>query len=124
MARFILQPCKLRDEWLVPVKDEPPIVLSWKELCNKLAPSGDVKALSHLRLLQVNSFVGLTRTRNANGQLGNFILTNVDRSGHLKRVMDKDPTFSSRLVEVYRVEELSWDAKMVEFEGVAASAAR
>lgn len=124
MARFVLKPCKLREEWLVPVKDEQPLVLSWRELCKKLAPSGDVKALSALRLLQVNSYVGLTKTRGQGEQVGNFVLTNQDRSGHLKRVMDKDHSFASRLIEVYRVEEVAWDAKLVEFEGVAVGAAR
>lgn len=123
MARFVLQPCKLREEWLVPVKDVAPLVLSWRELCKKLAPSGDVKALSALRLLQTNSYVGLTRTRSSDPTPRNFVLTNPDRSGYLKRVMDKDASFSSRLIEVYRVEEVEWDAKLVEFEGVAAGAA-
>lgn len=112
MASFRLQPCKLRENWLVPTK-EPAIVLSWSELCAKLAPSKDERALKALRLLQIGAFVGLS-SRSGNIP-SNFVLLNPDRSGNVKGVLKQDPTFATRLVEVYLVEEAQWDSKVVEF---------
>ncbi len=111
MAKFILQPCKLREEWLVPTKD-PAIRLSWSELCAKLAPSRDERALKSLQLLQIGAFVGLSSR--AGKPPSNFVLLNPDRSGNLKQVLKGDPTFASRLLEVYLVEEARWDSKVVE----------
>lgn len=112
MASFRLQLCKLREKWLVPTKD-PAIVLSWPELCAKLAPSKDERALKALRLLQIGAFVGLS-SRSGNVP-SNFVLLNPDRSGSVKRVLSQDPTFATRLLEVYLVEEAQWDSKITEY---------
>ena len=114
MARFVLQPCKLREERLVPVKGEPPITLTWRELCEQLAPSRSLEALRALQFVQVNSFVGTTKHPRG-GQLPvNFVLTNQDRSGNISRVMSKDATFAGRLLSVFRVEDVQWDARVTE----------
>lgn len=111
MASFKIQPCKLRAGWLVPTKD-PPLVLNWRELCARLAPSRDLRALQTLQLVQLGSYVGLVI--GPNGARTNFVLTNTDRSGNLGVVLTRDPSFESRLVEVYRVEAVKWDARVTE----------
>lgn len=116
MARFLLQPCKLREEWLVPVKDTQPLTFDWRELCARLAPSREIKALQVLQLLQVYSYVGLTRHPRG-GPPGNFVLTNVDRSGNLGKIVKQDKTFGLRIIEVFRVEEVVWDARIIELPG-------
>jgi hypothetical protein len=115
VASFRLQPCKLREQWLVPSK-EPAFVLSWPELCAKLAPSKDERALRALQLIQIGSYVGLVSRppKMVAGPPSNFVLLNHDRSGNLGAVLSKDPTLGPRLVEVYRVEEVQWDARVVE----------
>lgn len=114
MARFVLQPCKLRDERLVPVKGEPPITLNWRELCERLAPSREQKALQVLQLVQVNSYVGTTKNPHGTGKPANFVLMNPDRSGNLAKIMSKDATFAHRLLSVYRVDDVEWDARVTE----------
>jgi len=116
VARFVLQPCKLREDWIVPVKDTQPITVDWRELCAQLAPSRDLRALQVLRMLQVNSFVGLTKNPRG-GAPTNFVLLNVDRSGNLEKVIAKDKTFGQRLLTVFRVEDVLWDTKVVELPG-------
>lgn len=113
MARFVLQPCKLREERLVPVKGEPPITVDWRGLCEQLAPSRSPEALRTLQLVQVNSYVGTTKNPRG-GKPANFVLTNQDRSGDLARIMSKDATFAGRLLTVFRVEDVQWDARVTE----------
>jgi hypothetical protein len=114
VALIRLKRSKLRDQWLVPTK-EPAIDLSWSELCAKLAPSNDPRALRSLQLLQMGAYVGLvSRPPKMPGPPSNFVLLNQDRSGSLNAVLSKDPTFGDRLLEVYRVEEVQWDGRVVE----------
>ena len=120
MARFVLQKCKLREHRLVPLKDEPPITLNWRELCKLLAPSRDVRALRVLQQLQTNSFVGLVALPGSKPGTppGNFVMTNPDLSGDLSRVLGRDASFAARLSVVYRVDDVEWDAKVTEKEGL------
>jgi len=115
MARFVLTPCKLRETWLVPQKNQPPIILTWPELLARLAPSRDARAVGNLQFLQPQSFVGLLQ--NQSKTPSNFVMTNADRSGSVERVLKRDPTFAGRLVEVFRVEEATYDSRMTEIPG-------
>jgi hypothetical protein len=114
MAKFVLCPCKLREGWATPIKDADLLTLNWKELCQLLAPSRDRRAMSVLRLLQAESLVGLTLS---NGVKTNFVLTNLDRSGDMGKVLKQDKTFASRLISVYRVVSVEWDSRIVEIPG-------
>jgi len=117
MARFVLTPCKLREMWLVPQKNQPPIILTWPELLKRLAPSRDPRAVGNLQFLQPQSFVGLLH-HPLSKTPSNFVMTNADRSGSIERVLKRDPTFAGRLVEVFRVEEAEYDARMTEIPGM------
>ena len=108
MARFILQPYKIRADNFVPLKDGDDQELTWDELAERLAPAGTVEGLMTLRRLEPGAFVGLAR-HPANGQVGNFLLLNQDRSGRITWLLKKDPTFPERLVEVFRVKVAEWD---------------
>ena len=115
MARYVLQPCKVREDQLVPQKDTEPVTFDWPQLCAKFASfkgQGRV-ALLNLGHLRVSGFLGLIRSAKE-GQVTNFILLNQDRTGSIDWLMKKDPTFESRLIEVYRVEVAERDAKLLE----------
>jgi hypothetical protein len=47
---------------------------------------------------------------------------NPDRSGDFRHVLRADPEFELRLVSVYRVEEVNWEAKLKEYPNPAAAA--
>jgi hypothetical protein len=115
MARFVLQPCRFREGWLVPVKDESPLVVDWRELSARFAPSKEPRALSVLRLLQTGAYLGLVK-----GPRGpsNFVVVNPDRSGNITKIVKRDPSFAGRLISAYRVDEVQWaDGAMVELGG-------
>jgi hypothetical protein len=118
VARFVLSPCKLRESRLVAQKGESPVTLNWPELCKLLAPSRDPQAFQVLQLLRAQAFVGLTKHPRGNG-VTNFVLLNADRSGDLKQILKRDPTFGDRLESVYRVEEARWDASVKEASGLS-----
>jgi hypothetical protein len=121
VARFVLQPCKLRENRLVPLKNTAPLELTWKELVERLAPSRTDKALKSLYFLQPGSFVGLLKhpnPRKREKEIVNFVYVGQGRTGLLLGPMAQDPTFAERLIEVYRVEKAEKDMKMSEPEGV------
>jgi len=111
MATFRLQPCKLRDGWFVPQKVAP-ITLDWAGLRSRVAPSASVRAQTNLRQLAVQGYVGTVRQ--PNGQITNFVLRNADLSGDVRGLTKRDPMFSQRLVDVYRVEAVDWDDRTIE----------
>jgi hypothetical protein len=116
MATFVLRKCKLRDGWLVPVKNTEPVTLEWKEAVQLLAPSKSVAALKTLRMMSVSSFVGLVRV---NGQTANFLVRNADLSGDVRATVKRDPSFADRLVDAYRVESVDWEDRMIERSRIA-----
>ncbi len=112
MSTFILQPCKLREDRFVPTKAEP-MQVGWVDLCNRLAPNKSPQALMTLRRLEHSAYVGLAldlKTKNAQ----NFFLMNFDRSNRVGWLLKKDPSFSERLIEVYRVDGVTYDSKVEE----------
>jgi hypothetical protein len=117
VARFVLQPCHLRDNRFAPTKGSEPVVLDWKSLREKLAPSGERAALMNLRGARIGCFVGLIKDpKNLDGRTPrNFMLMNLDRSARLDWLLKKDPSFETRLLEVYRVEDVRWDSVVEEF---------
>ena len=110
---FVLTPCKLRNDRIVPQKGAPVVSLDWKGLVLKLAASRQAGALANLRHMDKGSFVGLAREQRT-GLVRNFILKNPDRSDRVDWLLERDPTFADRLVEVYRVENANWDTSVVE----------
>lgn len=112
MASFVLQPCHLRDDRFVPSKAEP-ITCEWDDLVNRLAPSKSSKAKLTLRQLQRGAFVGTTRHRSSNIPT-NFMLVMPDRSGRVGGLLQQDPSFADRLLEVFQVQSVVWDDKLDE----------
>lgn len=115
-ARFVIQPCKLREDRLTPVKGSEPLTLSWKELAKKLAPSANAQALRTLYYVQTGAYVGLLK-HPATGQPVNFCFVAQDRSGNVAEVLRRDPSFAHRLIEVFLVKEADRGVRLSEPEG-------
>lgn len=113
MATFKLTPCKLRDGWLVPKKDSALVETDWAGLVQLLAPSRSYNAVKTLRIgVRPSAYVGLVRQ--PNGAVTNFVVRNMDLSGDIRGLVKNDPTFSSRFVSAYRVEDAAWDSQVLE----------
>lgn len=111
VIRFLLQPCKLRDNRVVPT-DDPPVEYSWQSLCAKFAPARTREAMLPLRSLQLGAYVGLVR--GPKGAPANFVFVNADRSGKLSGALIKDSSFPERVIEVYRADKVDWGARTIE----------
>jgi hypothetical protein len=113
MATFRLRRCKLRDGWFVPKKDEQPLEVDWKGLCEMLAPSRSPESRRTLRAgVSANAYVGLIRQ--SNGAVTNFVIRNPDMTGDVRALAKRDPTFPVRLVDAFRIESAEWDSAMLE----------
>lgn len=121
MARFVLQPCHLREGKLAPNKGVAPVVFTWPELMAAVAPSQGHQAKMALRALQPGAYVGTIKDPKNSKILRNFVIVNQDRSSQLTWVLKKDPGFEERLVDVYRVDEVKWESVVQEFDTLAPS---
>lgn len=119
MARFVLQPCHLREGKFAPIKGSTPKTFNWPELVEALAPSKEARAKITLRRMQPGSYVGTAKDRFDAKVVRNFLLVNQDRSPQLEWVLRKDPGFEDRLLSVYRVDEVKWESVVHEFESGA-----
>ena len=120
MARYLLQPCKLREDRIVPIKNVGPVEFTWKELVERLAPSRTDKALKSLYFLQPGSFVGLLKhphPRKREREVVNFVYVGQGRTGIISGPLARDPSFASRVIEVYRVERADRGMKVSEPAG-------
>jgi len=111
MARFVLQPCAIREARFVPKRKEEPIEFDWPALRARLAPSSSGPAQANLCRLEPLMFVGLIRTRHGPA---NFIYQDGGRRGFAGVLLRKDPTFLDRIVEVFRVVEVEYGGRCVE----------
>lgn len=113
MASFLLTPCKIREGWLVPRKDSAQLTLEWPALCALLAPSGSVVAKANLRKGAAPNAYALLIQQPAGG-VSNLLLRNSDLSGDIRGVLQRDPSFESRVCGVFRFDQVLWDAGVVE----------
>ena len=111
MARFILTPCHLREDRVVPSGDA--VELDWPKLAALLAPSRTMNALMTLRRMKVDQYVGLVKV--PTGGTTNFLFQSPDRTNDIAWLLKKDPTFPATLDVIYRCELAQLDAKMEEF---------
>lgn len=121
MARFVLQPCHLREGKLAPNKGMHPVVFSWPELLAAVAPSGDYRAKMALRSLRPGAYVGTVRDRQNPKLLRNFVVLNQDMTSQFAWLLRGNHEFGERLVDAYRVDEVKWEAVVQEFDTLAPS---
>lgn len=112
MARFVLTPCRIRENRVVAFDD--PLTLDWPEVTKLLAPSRSHPAMMTLRRLRVNAYVGLYKAQPKRPQT-NFLFQNVSRSNEIDWLLKKNPDFPDRIEAIYRVDEAAFDTKFEEF---------
>lgn len=86
-----------------------PKKMAWAELAAKFAPGSDAKAKLALRAIRLGAFVGLAQGSDPSKPPHNFVLFNPDRSAKFEWVVKRDPSFGTRLLEVYRVDSVVWE---------------
>jgi len=112
MSRFVLQPCRIREDRVVPTKDEP-VVLDAKELITKFAPNRVPKEKLAVRMARLGSFLGLCKGSRS-GRTVPFIIWNPDRSNKIRWLLKQDEAFPDRLLEIYRLQEVDWGSSVEE----------
>jgi len=114
MSRFVLQPCKIREDRVVPTKDDP-IILNAKKLVAKFVPSGNRIECLKLRQARIGSYVGRAKGSRT-GKEVLFIIWNEDRSNKIRWILKRDEAFPDRLLEIYRLNEVDWGSRFEEKE--------
>jgi len=112
MAKFVLQPCKIRGDRVVPTKD-PPVELDGRQLIAKLAPNRLPHNLLRLRQARLGSFIGRCKGSRS-GREVLFTVWNPDRSNKIGWLLKQDAAFPDRLIEIYRLVEADWGSRFVE----------
>lgn len=118
MARFVLQPCVIRHDRIVPLKGREPEVWDWARLQRELTtePAGGIGAsairrkqqLGKLRLLQPRLFVGIA-TSARSLRPTTFLLRLADGRNNVEAWTSRDPGWAERIQTIYRVDEVAWD---------------
>jgi hypothetical protein len=103
----------LREDRFVPIKGGEAVELAPLEILEKfgLDPSNRLDVTT-VRMMVPGSFIGLLK--NKHGKPVRFYFKNDDLSADVGWIINRDPTFSSRLVEVWMVEHSVWDSKVTE----------
>lgn len=112
MASFKLVPCKLRDNKLVEVGEI--VEFDWAALKKKFA-SQRMEALHNLRRIQRSGYLGLVKSDTGPKC---FFLLNDNRGNVIDWLLKKEPSFETRLIEVYKVEDFQWDDQSSELSAV------
>ncbi len=114
MSRFVLRPARILQTRLSPLKDEPAEEYTLEELVRKFVRPGDMTEARKLGLLKRNTFVGLVSGRNNTKKEFVFILRMPSGKGDIEEILKLDPSFATRLICAYKVEEAQFDAKLEE----------
>lgn len=118
MARFVLTPCHIREDRVVP--DGEAVELDWPKVAAMLAPSQSPQALTTLTRMRTNSYVGLVRQAKAHPAAPvsplptNFLFMNSDRGNEIGWLLKKQPDFAERVEKIYRVDVALFDSKIEE----------
>lgn len=110
MAKFVLQPCKVLATSFVPL-NEGAIECDFKTLMDLVAVREDPAHLAKIKALKIGSFIGKSQVTKG---MVNFLLINRNNGPSFEWIDDKDPTFKSRVLSVYRVELAQWGGSAVE----------
>ena len=125
MARFVLVPCRIREDKVV--ADGDPLELDWPKAAALLAPSQTFEALSTLRRMRVNAYVGLVKKepppgsskqtieQAKNAPPTNFLFVNGNpNSASIGWLLKKNPELITQVKALYRVDVAIFDAKIEE----------
>jgi hypothetical protein len=109
VTQYTLQRCFIRKDRIVPLKDELPVEFSWALLQERFVPSGERHAKMNLLALKQKMFVGVVTDRRDPKKKNSFILEDRWKSGKIGWLLKMDPSFPSRVLEVFQVLSLARD---------------
>ena len=120
MARFVLTPCRIREDRVVPSGE--PVEMDWPKIAKLLAPSQTSNALMVLRRMRVNAYIGLLKhptdalgtARPHKGPPTNFLFQNQDKGNGIGWLLKRNPNFPEQVELLYRVDEATFDARFEE----------
>jgi hypothetical protein len=122
MSHFVLKPARLIQDTFDVIPDQPVLEFGFRDLCKMLVPQGTAfterQKLLHLR---PRAYVGRAKSKQSPNEIFIFVLYNWDRTGNIDYVLAKDPSFAERVIDVFRVEEVLYDSKVVEQQGTPAT---
>jgi hypothetical protein len=72
-----------------------------------------------LKGVQQGAFVGLIRSKETK-EIVNFLLVNPNRTGRIDWLLKRDASVADRLVDIYQVEAVIWDANVEELPSTMA----
>lgn len=110
MARFVLTPCHVRADRVVP-SDAETVEVDWPDLVALLAPSKTLSALNTLMRLRPSAYVGVLRSPKAT----NFLFVNTDKGNEIGWLLKRQPDFPDRLDKIFRVEVALFDSRIEEY---------
>lgn len=96
--------------------------MTWDTMLNELVPSRrrDPRAAymekQKLRGAKPGNFIGLSRRARGSGNT-NFILATVNGKGWIRFVLKRDPSFSDRVLKIFKVVEVDWGCSFQEQKG-------
>lgn len=112
VARFVLQPCKIRENRVVPSGEEN-VVLGLAEFVKKFTITGERQERGKMRAARVGAFIGVcTGSRTKEPTL--FVIWREDRFADIKFLLRKDPTFPDRCHAIFKVIEADWGSRIEE----------
>jgi hypothetical protein len=121
MAKAVLQPCKVREDRIVPKRGEDPVSYTLGEIAQKFVPvrQGETdfsykRRVRALIRMKPGSYIGLVRDRRKG--LTHFVLANRDSmSNNFRWFARTNPLFFRSIEEVYRVESMEWEGRLEVF---------
>lgn len=111
MSEFVLRPAHLRAGKFIPNRGDAQVELDWSAMVARLSPARTRKGLLILRSVRPGMFIG---TRKRGDTVTTFSFDAAGRSRNAAQVLKQDPAFEGSIVEVFHVDNVSWDMRLQE----------
>lgn len=122
MARFELQPCKVRGTRIVPTQDEMLVIESLPDLIGRFCKNPSPRDRTLIQAIKKDAFVGVTKG-SVTGKETMFVLFNHNRaSNEFGWLTRGNKQALDNLMEIFRVVDVQWDSSFSEVQ-VGGSAA-
>ena len=110
MERIILRPSRFRGGALIEDRGDP-LELTWGQACERLAPDEDRRSWAVIRNARAGNHIGV---RTKNGRKTTFLLATSVSDSDVRWLMKRIPDFAETVDEIFRVEQVAWEAAISE----------
>lgn len=111
-GRFELQPCKIREDRVVPTGEES-LVFTMPEFVKNFTVTGQRDERVKMRQARTGAFIGVcdgSRTK----QPTLFVIFRNDRANAIDFLLKRDRSFPERCKTIFRVVEADWGSRVTE----------